>query len=171
MTHSTNGVSLRGGPMRATARPNRFRGIRGGRVGMTLIEVLAVVVILGLLASILLMGFSSTFGRAKSELARSGIGVISGRVELFRIEKGAFPTNELGLKALTDGQATPSSSYYVSADKLMDPWGRPYLYIAPGPNGLPFEILTRGADGEAGGEGEDADVSSANLRNLKESVS
>jgi general secretion pathway protein G len=139
------------------ARPN----------GMTLVEVLAVVVILGLLASILLMGFSSTFGRAKTELTKSGIGVIVGKVELYRLEKSAFPTNDVGLKALTDGMATPAASFYLPPDKLADPWGRPYLYIAPGPNGLPFEVLTLGADGQAGGEGEDLDVSSANLRDLK----
>ena len=134
------------------------------RSGMTLVEVLAVVVILGLLASVLLLGFSGTFGRAKTELAKTGIGVIAGKVELFRIERSAYPTNDVGLKALTDGMATASASYYLSSDKLIDPWGRPYLYMAPGPNGLPFEILTLGADGQVGGDGENTDVSSSNLR-------
>lgn len=140
---------------------------RGRRLGMTLVEVLAVVVILGLLASILLMGFSSTFGRAKTELAKTNIGVIVGKIELYRIEKSAFPTNDVGLKVLTDGQATPAASYYLSTDKIIDPWGRAYLYMAPGPNGLPFEVVTLGADGQAGGDGEDTDVSSAALRDVK----
>lgn len=138
---------------------------RTRRSGMTLVEVLAVVVILGLLASVLLLGFSSTFGRAKTELAKTGIGVVAGKVELYRIERSEYPANDSGLKALTD--ATPSASFYLAADKIIDPWGRPYLYMAPGPNGLPFEILTLGADGQIGGDGENADVSSANLRDTK----
>lgn len=141
------------------------------RLGMTLVEVLAVVVILGLLASILLVGFSSTFGRAKTELAKTSIGVIVGKIELYRIEKSAFPTNDMGLKVLTDGVANPSASFYLSPDKLVDPWGRPYIYMAPGPNGLPFEVITLGADGQPGGEGEDTDVSSASLRDGKGSSS
>jgi len=142
---------------------------RSRRSGMTLVEVLAVVVILGLLAGILLLGFSSTFGRAKTELAKTGIGVVAGKVELYRIERSEYPGNDMGLKALTDGQATPSASFYLAADKIIDPWGRPYLYVAPGPNGLPFEVLTLGADGQVGGDGENSDVSSANLRDAKSS--
>lgn len=142
---------------------------RRARRAMTLVEVLAVVIILSLIAGTLLVGFSSTFGRAKTELAKTGIGIVVGKVELYRIEKGAFPTNDVGLKALTDGLATPASSYFLAKDKLLDPWGREFLYVSPGPNQFPFEVITYGADGQPGGTGEDADVSSANLREAKPS--
>ena len=132
--------------------------------GMTLVEILAVLVILGLLAGTLLLGFSSTFGKAKTELAKTGIGVVAGKLELYRIEKGSYPANDVGLKALADGLATPSESYHLTGDKLLDPWGREWLYLTPGPNGLPYEVLSYGADGQPGGAGEDSDVSSANLR-------
>ena len=65
---------------------------------------------------------------------------------------------------LTDGQATPSESYYLNRGQLRDPWDRSYLYVMPGPDGHPYEVLSYGADGQPGGEGENADISSANLR-------
>ena len=137
---------------------------------MTLVEILAVVVILGLIAGTLLIGFSGAFGKAKHELAKSGIGVVVSKIELYKIERGAWPDNDIGLMALSDGHASPSASYYLGPDKLMDPWGRPYLYIAPGPSGHPFEVISYGADGMPGGEpgSENADLSSVNLRSDKQ---
>lgn len=141
---------------------NQFPGV--GRRGMTLVEVLAVVVILGLIAGTLIVSFSSVFGEAKHEMARSGIGVLMNRLELYRMSKDAYPSSELGLDVLTDGQATPSNSWYVAPDQLLDPWNRKYLYVSPGTGGHPFEIVTYGADGQPGGEGENADISSKSLR-------
>ncbi|MCI0362315.1 MAG: type II secretion system protein GspG [Phycisphaerales bacterium] len=134
--------------------------------GMTLVEILAVVVILGLVAGTLLIGFSGSFGKAKHELAKSGIGMIVSQLEKYRLEKGSWPGNELGLAVLTDGQAPPTAAYYLSAGQLRDPWDRQYHYVIPGPNGHPYEILTYGADGQPGGPdgSEDADISSTNLR-------
>jgi len=133
---------------------------------MTLVEVLAVVVILGLVAGTLLMGFSGSFGKAKHELAKSGIGVIVTQLEKYRLEEGAWPGNDQGLSVLTDGQASPTAAYYLGGGQLLDPWGRSYLYICPGPDGHPFEVLSYGADGQPGGSSgtEEADVSSVNLR-------
>jgi general secretion pathway protein G len=136
------------------------------RRAMTLVEILAVVVILGLVAGTLLVGFSGSFGKAKHELAKSGIGLIVSKIELYHIDKGEWPSNEQGLKALSDGNALPTNSYYLSADKLLDPWGKSYLYVTPGPDGHPYEVLSYGSDGQPGGApgGEEADLSSVNLR-------
>jgi general secretion pathway protein G len=131
---------------------------------MTLVEVLAVVVLLGTIAGALLVGFSSAYGRAKHALARSGMGVIRGKLELYHMDHDAWPSNEIGLAALSDGYARPTDPHYLGADQLLDPWGNPYLYITPGPDGHPFELLTFGADGRPGGFDEDADVSSAGTR-------
>jgi general secretion pathway protein G len=133
---------------------------------MTLVEVLAVVVILGLIAGTLLVGFSGSFGKAKTELARTGIGQIVGKIELYRIEHSSYPTNEQGLASLTDGSAAPTASYYLGADQLRDPWDRPYLYMCPGPDGHPYEVVSYGGDGAPGGapRTEDVDISSVNLR-------
>ena len=136
------------------------------RRGMTLVEILAVVVILGLVAGTLLVGFSGSFGKAKHELAKSGIGLIVSKIELYHIDRGIWPSNEQGLKALSDGNAPPTSSYYLGTDKLLDPWGRPYLYMVPGPDGHPYEVLSYGSDGQPGGVigAEESDLTSVNLR-------
>src|SRR5262245_23305984 len=114
---------------------------------MTLVEIMAVVVILGLVAGTLLVGFSSTFGRAKHELAKTGIAIILVQLEKYRLEAGAWPSNDVGLAALTDEQAQPTASFYLTPAQLLDPWDRPYLYVLPGPDGHPFEVLSYGADG------------------------
>jgi len=143
----------------------RHQGILASRHrGMTLVEVLAVVVILGLIAGTLLVGFSGSFGKAKHELAKSGIGIVISQLEKYRLDKGAWPSNDQGLFVLTDGHAKPTDSYYLNTGQLQDPWNRIYLYITPGPDGHPYEVLSYGADGQPGGESEDADITSVNLR-------
>ncbi len=144
----------------ARTHPASTRSARG----MTLVEVLAVVVILGLLAGTLAVGFSGAFSKGKRELAKTGIGVISQRVELYKQEHDAYPSNDTGLAVLSDGYAEPTATYYIGPDRLLDPWGHPYYIAVPGPDGHPYEIVSYGADGEVGGSGEDADVTSLNLR-------
>jgi len=127
---------------------------------MTLVEVLAVVVILGLLAGTLAVGFSGAFGKSKHELAKTQIGLIIAKMESYKIEHSTWPQS--GLDALA--QAAPTKSYYISPAQIKDPWGRPYELVVPGPAGHPYEILTYGADGAPGGEDENADITSINLR-------
>ena len=135
--------------------------------GMTLVEVLAVVIILGMLAATLVVSIAPSFGAAKSELARTGIGQIVQKVEVYRMEKSEWPTMELGLKVLSDGYATPAEAWYLASDKLLDPWNRSYYYVTPGPELHPYEVVSYGADGERGGDGENADISSVSLRAVK----
>ena len=149
---------------RTALRTTRRLGSRRVRHGMTLVEVLAVVVILGLIAGTLLVSLSGTFGKAKRELAKTGIATVVGKLEAYRIEKSAYPTSDIGVSALTAPAATPSNAFYLSSERLLDPWGRTYLYVTPGPDGEPFEVISYGADGKQGGIGEDEDVSSAHLR-------
>lgn len=143
---------------------NRVGGVMASRRAMTLVEVLAVVVILGLVAGTLAVGFSGAFSKGKHELAKTGIGLLVQRVEAYRIETDSWPDASTGLAALTDGQATPSASYYVKPDQIIDPWGGRYTIIVPGPDAHPYEIVSYGADGQPGGNGENADLSSINLR-------
>lgn len=132
--------------------------------GMTLVEILAVVVILGLITGTLMVGFSGSVGKAKRELAKSGIGIVVTQLEKYRLEKNEWPTNDQSLAVMTDGVAVPTASYYLSPGQLLDPWDRSFIYVTPGPSGHPFEVLSLGADGQQGGEGENADVTSADLR-------
>lgn len=144
---------------------------RAGRIrtAMTLVEVLAVVVILGLIATTLVVGFSGTFGKAKRELARSGIGVVVSKIELYRITHDEWPSNDLGLAVLSVGHADPSDSYFLENDQLIDPWGNLFIYLTPGPDGFPYEVLSCGADGRPGGApgSDDADISSVELREVQ----
>lgn len=128
--------------------------------GMTLIEVLAVVVILGLLAATLTVGLSGRIGKARHEIARTQIAQIAGAVETFRLDRRRLPSPSEGLGALTTPADAP---YFLEAGKLLDPWGKAYLYLVPGPDGQPFEVVTYGADGQPGGDGENSDLSSAKL--------
>jgi len=124
---------------------------------MTLIEVLAVVVILSMLAVTLTIGIAGKLGKARSEIAKTQIAQIVSQIQAFQLEKRALPQAD-GLTALT---SDAKAAYYLEPGKLKDPWGRPYLYLVPGPDNAPFEVLTYGADGQPGGSGEDGDVSSA----------
>jgi general secretion pathway protein G len=127
---------------------------------MTLIEILAVVVILGLLAVTLTVGIAGKMGKAKTEIARTQIGQIVAQVQAYQLDKRSLPTAGQGLSVLTSPAAQPSASFYLEPAKLMDPWGNPYLYVIPGPSGHAFEILSYGSDGQPGGKGDAMDVSS-----------
>lgn len=156
---------IRQSPCQSRSQSNCLGICRGGRLAMTLVEILAVVVILGLITGILLVGFSGAFGKAKHELAKSGIGKVCSAIEIYRMDKQTWPGIDVGLAVLSDGQAAPTAAYYLTSDQLLDPWNRPYLYICPGPDGHPYEVLSYGADGQPGGDpgSENADISSSNL--------
>lgn len=148
----------------ACSRNERPAGRPACRRGMTLVEILAVVVILGLIAGTLAVGFSGAFGKGKHELARTQIGLLVGKVEAYRIDHDAWPDPATGLAVLSEGHASPSSAYFVPPDNLLDPWGNPYLLVVPGPSEYPYEVVSYGADGQPGGSGDNADLSSVHLR-------
>lgn len=129
---------------------------------MTLIEILAVVVILGMLAVTLTVGISAKFGKAKHEIAKTQIAGVVGQIQAYQLEKRSIPSSSLGLKALSDN---PAATYFMEVEKLTDPWGNAYRYLVPGPSGQPFEVLSYGADNQPGGDGENADLSSSKLGN------
>jgi len=129
--------------------------------GFTLVEVLAVVVILGLLATVLINNFSGGVGKGRHELAKTAVGILTQRIELYVLEHGEPPAMHIGLTALSD--ASPESPYFAIKEQLVDPWKRPYVFITPGPDGHLYEIVSYGRDGQPGGDAEDADVSSVSL--------
>lgn len=142
----------------------RGRAGREARAAMTLVEVLAVVVILGLLAATLATGFSSGIGKGRQEIARTAIAQVVAKLELYNLQHHEWPDNEMGLAALAEPHATPSDAYYMPADLRVDPWNRALLYVTPGSGGMPFEVISMGSDGMPGGEGEHADITSVALR-------
>lgn len=151
---------------RNTFDPLRFR--RAGyhfhhdNSGMTLLEILVVMVILGLLAtlgSIQLMGY---LDRAKADTARLQVQELMTALDLFRIDVGRAPSTSEGLQVLLDGPAGVANwrgPYLRSRSILTDPWRRPYHYKAPGEHGE-YDLVSFGADGADGGEKENRDVAS-----------
>jgi general secretion pathway protein G len=128
------------------------------RRGFTLVELLAVVVILGLLTTTLVVAVRGTFGKAKSELAKTRIGVIVNAIETYALEQGRLPTMDEGLEILAE-KPVGRSDGYIKRSQLRDPWGNVFLYRVPGRYGE-YEVYTYGRDGLEGGDGEDMDVSS-----------
>lgn len=136
------------------------------RSGMTLLEVLVVMVIIGLLAtlgSLQLMGY---LGRAKADTAKLQIQELGTALDLFRMDVGRVPTTDEGLSALTkqpEGAERWGGPYLRKKATLADPWGRPYRYASPGQT-QDYDLVSLGADGRAGGENENRDVSSSDDR-------
>jgi len=134
------------------------------RRAMTFVELLAVLVILGLVAGVFTVGIAGKFNQSKRELAKSQIGIIDGQVQAYYMKNNAWPPSDKGLMVLTTPEATPSSAYFLKPDQLMDSWNNSFYIIVPGPDGYPYEIVSYGADGQPGGVDENADLSSLHLR-------
>lgn len=128
--------------------------------GFTLVELLVVLAILGLLAGLVGPRILNQLGGAKSKTAGVQIKDLEQALELFKLDVGRFPTNQEGLGALV---AQPSGStgwngpYLKSGSVPKDPWGHDYRYQFPGKRSE-VDIVSLGADGAEGGEGENADV-------------
>ena len=131
--------------------------------GFTLIELLVVLAILTMLAGLVGPKVLNQLGGAKSKTASVQIADLDKSLELFKLDVGRYPTTEEGLDALVKrpGSVNGWTGPYLKGGVPTDPWGKPYKYANPGPNGG-IEILSLGADGAAGGEGENADVRNTN---------
>lgn len=134
--------------------------------GFTLIEIMVVVIILGLLAAIVAPRLIGRAGEAKQTSARVQIKGIETALKLYKLDNGFYPSTEQGLQALieapTSGRLPPRWRLggYLERGKLpKDPWGNDYIYLSPGVHD-DFDIISYGADGEPGGEGEDMDINS-----------
>jgi general secretion pathway protein G len=137
-----------------------------GRSGFTLVEILVVVVIIGLLAAAIVPSVIGRVDEAKVVRARSDVRAIWTAVELFRQDTGRYPTPEEGLRALVEQPADVKNwKGYIEGRKSVpkDPWGREYQGFRNEGGIPPYEVVSYGADGKPGGEGYDADVSSAHL--------
>jgi general secretion pathway protein G len=127
--------------------------------GFTLIELLVVLVILTLLAGLVGPRVMNLLGGAKSKTAALQISDLEKSLEIFKLDVGRFPTTDEGLNALAAKPATANgwNGPYIKGGVPADPWGKPYGFTSPAAGGG-VEILTLGADGAAGGDGENADI-------------
>jgi general secretion pathway protein G len=133
--------------------------------GFTLIELMVVIVILGILAGLVLPRFMGRTEEAKKTKAKLQIENLEAALKLYKLDTGMYPGTEQGLDSLVQKPATGTipktwrEGGYLEKGKIpMDPWGRPYVYVSPGVKNKDFDLKSLGADGEEGGEGDNADI-------------
>jgi general secretion pathway protein G len=137
---------------------------RQGLAGFTLLELLVVVAIIGLLAAYVGPKYFSQIGKSEQTVAKSQVEGFGRALGAYRIDVGSYPTSEEGLGALTDkpsdnAKALKWNGPYLEKSVPLDPWGRPYRYRSPGAKG-DYEVMSFGKDGQPGGMGDAADISS-----------
>ena len=135
------------------------------RRGFTLVELMGVIVILGLLASLITVSVRRYMITSRQNIARLEISKISQAVESFYVESGRYPDSTEGLSVLV-GTAEKPDGYLPGTRIAGDPWGHPYDYVIPGET-TPYEVLSYGGDGKSGGTGVNMDLSSAELDSVR----
>lgn len=141
------------------------RGLGNARItgerGFTLMEMLVVLVVIGLIAAVAIPQVVGMLGGAKEKAARIQLETLSQSLLFYQLDLDAYPTSDQGLAALW--QAPPQMArwrgpYVRQQRQLVDPWGNPFVYRSPG-QGRPFDLVSLGADGLEGGDGDNADIS------------
>jgi general secretion pathway protein G len=137
---------------------NRIK-IRNNEKGFTLIEIIIVVIILSLIAALVGPRLFKKVEKSKQQITRTQIVMIENSVKMFKLDTGRYPTTEEGLKILMENTGGISNwdGPYLEKGVPKDPWSKDYVYTYPGKN-YTFEIVSLGADGLPGGEGENKDI-------------
>lgn len=147
------------------SRRTSFRS-RPRAAGFTLVELMVVIVIVGLLATVVMINVMPSQDRAMAEKARADVSVLEQAIETYRLDNLSYPRTEDGLEALLRppaGLVRPERYRPGGYIRRLptDPWGNPYRYAYPGRHGT-FDVYSLGADGAEGGEGDAADIGNWN---------
>lgn len=129
--------------------------------GFTLLELLVVMVIIGLLAGYVGPKLFAQIGKSETKVTRAQIDALQKALDQYRIDTGRYPSTEQGLATLVNRPADEPrwAGPYLAKAVPSDPWGRSYVYLSPGRHG-DYDLLSLGRDGQPGGDGEDADLTS-----------
>ncbi|MDG2061546.1 MAG: type II secretion system major pseudopilin GspG [SAR86 cluster bacterium] len=127
--------------------------------GFSLIEILVVLMIIGLLTSLVAVNVMPSQERARIEKAKADIVILENALEMYKLEKYTYPSEDQGLSFLVSSSQdkTNNSSRRYIKRLPDDPWGNPYQYNIPGENG-DYDLFSLGADGDIGGEGDNSDI-------------
>lgn len=140
---------------------------RSAEHGFTLVELMVVIVIIGLLATIVALNVLPATGKARVEKAKADISTLEQALDQYRLDNINYPTAAEGLQALLVAPPTLAQPQRYRQGGYIkklpeDPWGHAYQYRVPGTKGA-FDIVSLGADGQPGGDSENADISSADM--------
>ena len=129
--------------------------------GFSLIEIMIVMIIIGLLASLVGPKLFGHLGKARQKTAKAQIEMLMASLDAYRLDVGSYPSQQEGLEALVrnPGHDEWSGPYLAKGSVPEDPWKRPYIYQNPGQHGE-VDLYSLGNDNKPGGSGEDADVNS-----------
>ena len=143
------------------------RKFRHAARGFTLIEIMVVVVVIGLLAAFILPNVFGNVIKAQIAKVKGDIQGIETALTMYKLDNYKYPSTDLGLAALVQRPNDPTvrnwreGGYIKRVSK--DPWGNPYQYVFPGTHGQEYDLYSFGADGQEGGEGENADIGNWNI--------
>ena len=143
-----------------TETERKIAEARRKRAGFTLVELMVVIVIIGLLATVVAINVLPSQDRAMVGKAKADISVLEQAIETYRLDNLTFPDDLQALVAPPAGLARPERYRQGGYVRRLpeDPWGNPYQYRRPGAHGGQFDVFSLGADGREGGEGNDADL-------------
>ncbi|GAL07830.1 type II secretion system major pseudopilin GspG [Photobacterium aphoticum] len=135
--------------------------------GFTLLEVMVVIVILGVLASLVVPNLLGNKEKADQQKVVTDIGALENALDMYKLDNSVYPSTDQGLDALVSKpSASPEPRNYRDGGYIKrlpkDPWGNEYGYIMPGENG-PVDVFSLGADGQEGGEGVNTDIGNWNM--------
>src|SRR6202049_1706513 len=163
--------------MKSEKRQVRFSGLRAqaggrqnaGQQGFTLVEMLVVITIIGLIMGLIGPRVLNYLSESKVKAAKIQLQSFGSALDLFYLDAGRYPSSAEGLTALvrrTPGVAAWNGPYLKGGNVPNDPWNNPYIYRSPGERS-PYEIMSYGSDGQEGGTGIAADLSTDTLVNAK----
>ncbi|MFQ5442191.1 MAG: type II secretion system major pseudopilin GspG [Thermodesulfobacteriota bacterium] len=146
-----------------TGQTGAFTFIKGrlsAESGFTLIEIIVVVIIIGLLATLVAPRFFGKVEQSKIKTTYAQIELIGAALDMYRLDIGDYPTTSEGIEALRTKPSSVEKGWdgpYLKKEVPVDAWGRPYIYTSPGKHG-DYDLVSLGADGTEGGEGKDIDI-------------
>lgn len=134
--------------------------------GFTLIEIMVVVVIIGLLAAVIVPQVVGQVEKARISKAQQDIASLETALTMFKLDNSKYPGTDQGLQGLVVQPSDPSIRHWKPGGYVKrvqkDPWGNDYQYVFPGTHGSEYDLFSLGADGQPGGEGENADIGNWN---------